>query len=75
MKPKLIAALKTWIVIYPSITLLLFLFGSRLSAMPLLVRTFLLTAVLVPWLLFAGMPALNLIIKQIEKIKGHDTNS
>jgi len=64
-KFKLIAALKIWLVIYPSITLLLFLFGKQLSALPLYQRTFLLTIALVPWMVFAGMPLIDLIIGMI----------
>jgi len=53
---KLIASLKIWIVIYPSITLFLFLFGRSLSALPLYQRTFVLTIALVPWVMFVGVP-------------------
>jgi hypothetical protein len=47
-KARLIASSKIWVVIYPSITLLLYLFGERLSALPLYQRTFALTITLVP---------------------------
>ena len=62
-KMKLIASLKIWVVIYPSITLLFYLFGKQLSAMPLYLRTFLLTISLVPWIMFAGIPMVDSIIK------------
>jgi antibiotic biosynthesis monooxygenase (ABM) superfamily enzyme len=62
-KAKLIASLKIWIVIYPSITLFLFLFGETLSVLPLYQRTFLLTLSLVPWIMFAGIPFVDLIIR------------
>lgn len=64
MKPKfkIIAALKTWLVIYPSITLFLFLFGKGLSPLPLYQRTFILTIVLIPWMMFVGMPVVNFMI-------------
>lgn len=70
-KMKLIAALKIWIVIYPSITLLLYLFGEKLSALPLYQRTFLLTISLVPWIMFIGLPVVNAVIRKfsIRKIK------
>src|SRR5688500_12105401 len=55
-KMKLIASLKIWAVIYPSITLFLYLFGEALSVLPLYQRTFLLTISLVPWIVFAGVP-------------------
>ncbi len=61
-KMKLIASLKIWVVIYPSITLFLYLFGEALSVLPLYQRTLLLTLSLVPWIVFAGLPFVNLII-------------
>jgi antibiotic biosynthesis monooxygenase (ABM) superfamily enzyme len=64
-KMKLIASLKIWVVIYPSITLFYYLFGQQLSAMPVYQRTFLLTISLVPWMMFAGVPFIESIIKKI----------
>lgn len=64
-KMKLIASLKIWAVIYPSITLFLFLFGEALSVLPLYQRTFLLTITLVPWIVFAGVPFVDAILKRI----------
>jgi antibiotic biosynthesis monooxygenase (ABM) superfamily enzyme len=64
-KMKLIAAFKIWVVIYPSITLFYYLFGQQLSVMPLYQRTFLLTISLVPWMTFAGVPFVDLIIKMV----------
>lgn len=71
MKPKikLIAALKVWLVIYPSITLFLFLFGKHLAPLPLYLRTFILTLSLVPWMMFIGMPVLDSIFQRISKNK------
>ena len=57
------ASLKIWVVIYPSITLFLYLFGEPLSALPLYQRTLLLTLSLVPWIVFVGMPFVELIIR------------
>lgn len=71
MKTKLIAAFKTWLVIYPSLTALLFFFGQQLSVLPLYLRTLALTVFLVPWLIFAGIPALNGAINQLTKIFKH----
>ena len=62
-KMKLIASLKIWAVIYPSITLFLFLFGEALAALPLYMRTFLLTITLVPWIVFVGVPFVDLILR------------
>ena len=60
-------SLKIWMVIYPSITLFLFLFGQQLSGLPLYPRTFILTISLVPWIMFAGVPLLDLLIRQFSK--------
>ncbi len=59
---KLLASLKIWLVIYPSITLFLFLFGEGLSIFPLYQRTLILTIVLVPWVVFVGVPVVDKLI-------------
>ncbi len=69
-KMKLIASLKIWVVIYPSITLLFYLFAKPLSVLPLCQRTLLLTIILVPWVVFAGVPFVDSIIK-IASNKNH----
>jgi antibiotic biosynthesis monooxygenase (ABM) superfamily enzyme len=71
MKAKLIASLKIWVVIYPLITLFLYLFGETLSVFPLYLRTFILTISLVPLVVFAGIPLVNFIIQQISTKKGN----
>jgi len=63
VKTKLIASAKIWSAIYPSITLFLYLFGEALSVLPLYQRTLLLTVLLVPWIVFVGVPFVNLIIR------------
>lgn len=68
-KNKLIASLKIWIVIYPSITLFSFLFGPQLGSLPLHVRTLILTVTLVPWMMFIGLPVLEMIIKATSRGK------
>ena len=69
MKPKmkLIASLKIWLVVYPSITMFLYLFGERLSALPLYQRTFLLTISLVPWMMFVGVPLIDSLYKAVAR--------
>jgi antibiotic biosynthesis monooxygenase (ABM) superfamily enzyme len=62
-KMKLIASLKIWAVIYPSITLFLYFFGEPLSVLPLYQRTFLLTVSLVPWIVFVGVPFVDRVIR------------
>lgn len=64
-KMKLIASLKIWAVIYPSITLFLALLGDTLSVLPLYQRTFLLTITLVPWIVFIGVPLMDVILNKI----------
>ena len=64
-KMKLLASLKIWVVIYPSITGFLALFGEPLAALPLYQRTFLLTICLVPWIVFAGVPFVDRIIRAV----------
>jgi antibiotic biosynthesis monooxygenase (ABM) superfamily enzyme len=63
-KMKLLASLKIWVVIYPSITLFLYLFGESLAALPLYQRTFLLTVSLVPWIVFIGVPFVDSILRK-----------
>jgi len=64
-KMKLMASLKIWVVIYPSITLFLYLFGETLSVLPLYQRTCILTLSLVPWIVFVGVPFVDLIVRLI----------
>lgn len=63
VKLKLIAALKTWVVIYPALTLFLYLFKEPLSTMPVYLRTLLMTVTLVPLIVFIGVPFVDYIIR------------
>lgn len=63
-KTRLVASLKIWLVIYPSITLFLAVFGESLAGFPLYQRTFILTISLVPWMMFVGVPLVDLLIRQ-----------
>ena len=65
-KFRLKAALKIWLVIYPSITLFLLLFGSLLASLPLYIRTFVLTITLVPWMVFIGLPLLDRLFRKFQ---------
>jgi antibiotic biosynthesis monooxygenase (ABM) superfamily enzyme len=67
-KMKLMASLKIWLAIYPSITLFLFLFGKALNALALYQRTFILTIALVPWIVFVGVPLVDFIMNRIKLI-------
>jgi len=62
-KDKLMASLKIWIVIYPSITLFLYLFAETIAAFPVYIRTLILTGILVPWMMFIALPAMNAFIR------------
>lgn len=66
-KSKIIQSIKIWMVIYPSITLFYSLFGNLLSGFPLYLRTLILTLILVPWMIFAGLPILHFLLKKILK--------
>ena len=68
-KAKLIASLKIWLVIYPSITAFLYFFGQPIAHLPLYQRTLLLTATLVPWVVFVGVPIVETIIGRIPASK------
>ncbi|MDO3644902.1 MAG: hypothetical protein ACTHMI_08830 [Mucilaginibacter sp.] len=62
-KAKVMAMFKIWLVIYPSITLLSFLIGPQLTDLPLPARNLVLTVILVPWMILAGLPLLESAIK------------
>jgi antibiotic biosynthesis monooxygenase (ABM) superfamily enzyme len=51
--------LLTWLAIYPLITVIFLVFGSWLSALPLFLRTLLLTGVLVYLMTYFVMPKLT----------------
>lgn len=64
-KSKIIQSIKIWVVIYPSITFFYVLFGSYLAQVPLYLRTLILTLILVPWMVFVGLPFIDLLLKGI----------
>lgn len=66
-KARLLMSLKIWMVIYPSITLFLFLFGHQLTALPLYQRTFILTISLVPWMMFIGVPFIDFLFRRLKR--------
>lgn len=68
-KARLMASLKIWVVIYPSITIFLYLLGQPLSVLPLYQRTFILTISLVPWIVFAGVPFVDYLIRRMSNKK------
>ncbi len=62
-RAKLIASFKIWVVIYPALTLFLHVFREPLSGMPLFLRTLLMTASLVPMIVFVGVPMVDYFIR------------
>jgi antibiotic biosynthesis monooxygenase (ABM) superfamily enzyme len=52
-------ALLIWIAIYPSINILFLLLGDWLMTIPLLLRTLVLTGILVPLMVFVLLPVLS----------------
>jgi antibiotic biosynthesis monooxygenase (ABM) superfamily enzyme len=62
MPPRWKTAVVIWLAIYPSITLLLWLAGPRIGGWALPVRTLVVTAVLVPWMVFVVLPALQRLL-------------
>ncbi len=58
-KAKIVQAVRIWIVIYPSLLLFNMLFGSHISHLPLFIRQLVLMVVLVPWMVFVGLPFVN----------------
>ncbi|WP_331721475.1 hypothetical protein [Streptomyces sp. NBC_00212] len=51
-------ALITWLAIYPTVTVVLGLIGPATARLPLLVRTLILTAIVVPVAAYLLIPAL-----------------
>lgn len=64
-KMKFIAALKIWVVIYPSITLFLYLLSQSSLELPLYVKTLFLTLILVPWIVFIGVPFVDYMLRRL----------
>jgi antibiotic biosynthesis monooxygenase (ABM) superfamily enzyme len=60
--PKWKFAVVVWIAIYPSITLLSYIIGDQLVALPIPLRTLLLTGILVPLMVFVLLPLLRKVL-------------
>ncbi|MCU0418968.1 MAG: hypothetical protein MUC38_04860 [Cyclobacteriaceae bacterium] len=52
-------AILIWLAIYPSINILFWLLGDWLMTIPLLLRTLILTGILVPLMVFVLLPLLT----------------
>jgi antibiotic biosynthesis monooxygenase (ABM) superfamily enzyme len=51
-----------WLAIYPAITFLLWLIGPQIASWPLPLRTLLVTAVLVPVMVFVLLPVIQRLL-------------
>jgi antibiotic biosynthesis monooxygenase (ABM) superfamily enzyme len=51
-----------WLAIYPSLTLVLWLFGPTIAGWPIALRTLTVTALLVPWMVFFMLPVLQRLL-------------
>ncbi len=67
VKNQLIQSLKIWIAIYPAITLIMLLFGRQLAALPIYLRTLVLTLILVPLMVFVLLPTVNALSERFLK--------
>ena len=63
-KMQLLMAVKIWLAIYPSITLFLYLLSKSSMELPLYLKTLFLTVILVPWVVFIGVPFVDFIMRQ-----------
>lgn len=63
---KLKTAFIIWISIYPAITLILLWFGEQLNQIPLVQRTFILTVILVPMMVYLLVPFWTFIVNKME---------
>ena len=64
-KMKLMMAIKIWLAIYPSITLFLYLLSKSSLELPLYLKTLFITLILVPWVVFIGVPFVDFIMRQL----------
>lgn len=61
--PKYKAAIMIWVVIYPTINLIMLLLGNSLNELVLPLRTLILTIILVPLMVYVLLPLANKIVK------------
>lgn len=54
--PRLKMTLVSWLALYPTVTLIFFLFGDLLAQLPLLLRTLVVTGVVMPAMTYVLMP-------------------
>lgn len=56
-------ALLVWLIIYPTISTISIVLGDWLSKLPILLRTLILTIILVPFMIFVAMPQITKLFK------------
>lgn len=64
--PKWKHTLIIWVAIYPTISVISWLFQDYLETMPLFVRTFLLTIILVPMMVYFLIPLVTNLFNRIK---------
>jgi len=62
-----IASAKIWVVIYPALTLFLYFTHDILAGVPLYARTFITTLVLVPVIVFYGVPTVDRVVTKFKR--------
>ncbi|PRX54854.1 hypothetical protein [Flagellimonas meridianipacifica] len=63
---KLKTTLIVWIAIYPAITAILLVFGTYLNHLPILLRTLILTLVLVPLMVYFLIPFWTKVFSKVK---------
>ena len=61
--PKYKTAMMIWVVIYPTINVIMLLLGNTLNELVLPLRTFILTIILVPLMVYVLLPFANKVFK------------
>jgi uncharacterized protein len=62
--PRYKMAILVWIAIYPTITMIFYFAGEHLVKLPLLLRTFILTIILVSLMVFVFIPFLTKLFRK-----------
>ncbi|MEO1031204.1 MAG: hypothetical protein AAFX55_07350 [Bacteroidota bacterium] len=66
---KLKTSFIVWIAIYPAITAILLVFGKYLNHLPILLRTFILTIILVPLMVYILIPFWTKVFNSVKSGK------
>lgn len=62
-EPKYKTAMMIWVVIYPTVNVIMLLLGNTLNELVLPLRTFILTIILVPLMVYVLLPFANKVFK------------